>query len=274
MNKTKRARRRVLVLGITAGVAAAGCLGVVLAESAGAATPAASAGRAPSTYIVPTAAPSGLPTRTGTAAATASPSAPAGGSASSPSISSARQTPRAQLAAKQLPAAAAEKWVPVGTQSTRSIAGHDIGEIECAKVRGADIWTQQGFSGGDGQNVAIQDTFTFTSAGGAETAYRDFVAGMDTCQQITRALQTANKVPADARVTETASLADAAAWRRGWTGVMGMSAEGPQTNHIYLAVNGTRLIVLQFTEFPGQAAPYDTAADPQVLAMLETELAR
>jgi hypothetical protein len=34
------------------------------------------------------------------------------------------------------------------------------------------------------------------------------------------------------------------------------------------------LIVLQFTEFPGHAAPYDVARDPQVLAMLDAESAR
>jgi hypothetical protein len=55
---------------------------------------------------------------------------------------------------------------------------------------------------------------------------------------------------------------------------MGISAGGPQTNHFYVAVNGTRLIVLQFTEFPGQATRYNVAADPQVLAMLDAELAR
>jgi hypothetical protein len=294
MNKTGT-RRRALTVSIAAGVAVAGCLGVVLAESAGAATPPVSAAQARSTYVAPTSGPSSSPAASarvratvtpgttvvtgtpgkivtkGTAGTTASSPAPSAGSTSSPSVSS---TPQAQIAPKQLPAAAAENWVPVGTQSTRTIAGHDIGENECAKVRGADIWTQQSFSGGDGENVAIQDTFVFTSADAARSAYQNVVAGMDTCRQTTRALQTANKVPADASVTETASQVDAATWKRNWTGVLGMSADGPQTNHVYLAVNGTRLIVLQFTEFPHQAAPYDTAADPQVLAMLDTELAR
>jgi len=178
-----------------------------------------------------------------------------------------------QLTSGQLPALSAEKWVATGAPSTRSIAGHDIGENECAKVDGASTWTQQAFSGGDGQNVAIQDTFVFTNAAAARSAYQNVVTGMDGCQQTTRALQAANKVALDASVTETAGQPEAAAWKRSWTGVMGMSAEGPQTNHYYLAVNGTRLIVLQFTEFPGQAAPYDVAADPQVLAMLDAELA-
>jgi hypothetical protein len=55
---------------------------------------------------------------------------------------------------------------------------------------------------------------------------------------------------------------------------MGISADGPQTNHLYFAVNGTRLVVLQFTEFPGTSAPYNAAGDPQILAMLSTELAQ
>lgn len=161
----------------------------------------------------------------------------------------------------------------VGHPSTRDIAGHDIDENECAKVSGANSWTQQAFSGGDGQNDAIQDTFVFASAGAARSAYQNVAVGMGSCQQTTRTLQSANKVLIDARVTETASRSQADAWQRDWTGVMGMSADGPQVNHVYLAVNGTRLIVLQFTEYPGHAAPYDTAADPQVLAMLATELA-
>jgi hypothetical protein len=99
-------------------------------------------------------------------------------------------------------------------------------------------------------------------------------AGMDRCQQTTRALQAASKVPVDATVTVTASASNAEAWQRRWTGVMGISAGGRQINHFYAAVNRTRLVILQFTEFPGQAAPYNVAADPQVLAMLDAELAR
>jgi hypothetical protein len=187
---------------------------------------------------------------------------------------SARQAQQVQLAPRQLPAFAAEKWKPVGSPVTRVVVGHDIGENECAKVEGATTWTQLGFSGGDGQNVAIQDTFVFTSASAANTAYQHVVAGMERCQQTTRALQAASKVPVDAKVTVTARAPNAEAWQRTWTGVMGMSAAGPQTNHFYVAVNRTRLVVLQFTEFPGQATRYNVAADPQVLAMLEAELAR
>jgi hypothetical protein len=179
-----------------------------------------------------------------------------------------------QLAAPQLPGYAAEKWVPVGTRNTRTIGGHDIGENECAKVDGAETWTQQAFSGGGGQNVAVQDTFAFTNAGTAQAAYQNVVTGMRACQQVTRALQASNNVPADATVAGTANQPEAAAWRRGWTGVMGLSAAGPQTNHLYVALGGTSLIVLQFTEFPGHAPEYDVTADPGVLSIIEAGLAR
>lgn len=182
--------------------------------------------------------------------------------------------PPAQLAASQLPAVGSEEWKPTGRPSVRAVNGHDVGENECAKIDAASTWTQQAFLGGAGQNVAIQDTFAFSSPTAAQSAYQAFAAGMADCQVTTRALQTSNKVTADAVVTRTAIRTGGQAWARTWTGVMGQSAAGAQTNHYYLAVHGARVIVLCFTEFPGQAAPYDTAADPRVLAMLETELAR
>ena len=178
------------------------------------------------------------------------------------------------IPAPQVPGYFAENWVPLGIQNTRTIGGHEIGENECAKVDGAGTWTQQSFSGGGGQNVAIQDTFAFTSAGTAQAAYQNVVAGMRACQQVTRALQASNNMPVDATVTSTASQAEAAAWKRSWTGVLGLSAAGPQTNHLYMALAGTRLIVLQFTEFPGHAAMYDVTADPGVLSVIEAGLAR
>ena len=284
MTIERTARPRTLTLTIAAGVVAASGLGVFLAESAGATTPTASATRTQSTHIVPMGSAPSSPTveATGSAAAagpssqvsTANASVSAPGSAAASGVASTGSAQHVQLTATQLPADSAEKWVPAGTPSTRTVAGHDIGENECAKVDGAITWIQQSFSGGDGQNVAIQDTFGFTSAAAAHYAYQSAVTGMDACQQTTRALQSTNKVPADATVTETASKADAAAWKRNWTGVMGMSADGPQTNHVYFAVDGSRLIVLQFTEFPGNAAPYDVSADPAVLSMLGAELAR
>jgi hypothetical protein len=267
---TWRARRPVLVCTAALAVSTGGILALVLASSAGGATRPVAA-ETHNQHIVTMAPPRTLP-----AAAPRQNTAPASGSTkpADPLPPSARQAQQVQLAPRQLPAFTAEKWRPIGSPATRVVTGHDVGENECAKVDGATTWTQQGFSGGDGQNVAIQDTFVFTSASAAQAAYQHVVTGMERCQQTTRALQAASKVPVDATVTVTASAPNAEAWQRTWTGVMGISAGGRQTNHFYAAVNRTRLIILQFTEFPGQAAPYNVAADPQVLAMLDAELAR
>lgn len=295
MKQKSHARRHVLAVVAAVITLGGGTIALVMADSAGAVASAEPKALTSNTHIVPMGAATGTGSSASTRVTTAGAgpissastavSAPAGAGPTS-SASTAVSAPasvrtsaepasggRGQLAATQLPAAVAEKWSPVGASSTRSIAGHDIGENECAKVDGASVWIQQAFSGGDGQNVAIQDTFTFADADSAQTAYQGLVTGMNGCQQTTRALQVANKAPLDAKVMRTADSAQADAWERNWTGVMGMSAEGPQTNHFYLAVNGSRLIVLQFTEFPGQAAPYDIAGDGQVLAELTAELA-
>lgn len=175
------------------------------------------------------------------------------------------------LPASKLPAATAEAWKKVGSPSTRSIAGHDIRENECVAVHGASTWTQQGYIGGNGQDPAIQDTFAFGTSAAAHSAYMDFATSMAACQSTSRALQGSSNTSADALVRQTAALPAALSWERTWTGVMGISAQGPQTNHIYLALVGPRLIVLQFTEFPGNTAPYSVTGDAQVLAMLTTE---
>lgn len=273
MNRS-RSRRRALAVTVAAGVALAGGLGVVLADSAGAAAPPkasapASAFHSAQTAVQPISTSSAKPSAGATRSTAAAPTTEAVAKTLSSTLS---PSGKEQLNPTQLPAVTAEKWKAVGTPSTRDVAGHDIGENECAKVDNASTWTQQGFSGGDGENAAIQDTFTFTSAAAAQAAYQNVVTGMDSCQQTSRTLQAQNKTTVDASVTKTATRPDADAWKRTWTGVMGMSAQGPQTNHLYLAVNGTRLIVLQFSEFPGHAAPYDAAADPQVLAMLDAAL--
>lgn len=197
-------------------------------------------------------------------AATASPSP----TAPSPGRAGVAEPPPAAL-----PAARTQKWTPLRTPSTRAVTGHDIRENECVSVDGAATWVQQGFSGDSGQTAAIQDTFTFGSAGDAKAAYQRVISGMAQCQAATRKYQSANHVAADAVVKRTASLSSAVAWERGWTGVMGVSAEGPQTNHFYAAASGSKVIILQFTEFPGRVAPYNVAGDPQVLSLLNSELA-
>jgi hypothetical protein len=265
-----RACRRVLVCAAALAVPTGGTLALVMAGSAGGATRGVADGtHNPHVVAMP-------PPRTPPAAAArrSSGAASVATKPADPLPPSTGQAQQVQPAPRQLPAFTAEKWKPVGSPVTHVVSGHDIGENECAKVDGATTWTQQGFSGGHGQNVAIQDTFVFTSASAAHTAYQRVVTGMERCQQTTRMLQAASKTPADATVAVTARAANAEAWRRTWTGVMGISAEGRQTNHFYVAVNRTRLVVLQFTEFPGQATPYNVAADPEVLAMLDAELAR
>jgi len=253
--RLKRAwRRGVLALTVTVGIAGAAGVSVVLSEPVGATIPKPRAAWSQSADLVAMALPTS-PLTMGSATRLLA-------------------MQQMQLAAPQLPGYFAENWAPFGTQRIRTIDGHEIGENECAKVDGAGIWTQQSFSGGGGQNVAIQDTFAFTSSGTAQSAYQNVVAGMSACQQITRALQASNNVSVDATVTNTVSQAGAAAWARSWTGVMGVSAAGPQTNHLYVALAGTSLIVLQFTEFPGHAAVYDVTADPSVLSIIEAGLAR
>lgn len=231
-----------------------------------------------------------LPTPAGTAGA-ASDATPAAAPATTPARSAIRQpsatpstdsstapgdsAPRAdEIAASQLPAVQTEQWKANAPANTRDIVGHDISENECAKVVGAATWTQQGFAGGDGQNEAVQDTFTFTGSAAAQHAYTTFVEAMGTCQATSRADQSTNHVTPDAVVHSTGTAAEAQGWERTWTGVTGISAGGPQTDHTYVAIGGNRLIVLQFTEFPGQAAPYAISGDPAVLTMLEGELAQ
>lgn len=280
MTKNRRVRRALIVI-LTVAVAGGTATLAALADSANAAGSQIPVTRAQGTPAASSDAPRAVPSatlhaaHTGTSAPAASTSPGTTRSASgSATNASSRTVQQVQLNAAQLPARSAEQWTASGSPSTRVIQGHDIEENECASVDGATTWTQQSFSGGGSQNVAIQDTFAFSSASAAQNADQAIVSAMGTCQQTTRALQARNKVPADGVVTQTAESGGAVAWERTWTGVMGVSAEGPQTNHLYLAVGGSTLIVLQFTEFPGAAAAYDTAGDPQVLAMLETELAR
>ena len=292
--RLKRAlRHHVLALTVTVGIVSAAGVGVVLSGSVGATSPKPPAAWSQSAHFVAMAVPTSPSTAGSTVSAPptvasgprlhASGLSPVAGkfsTSNAPSAAEAQQVlamqelQQMQLAAPQLPGYFAENWVPVGAQITRAIDGHEIGENECARVGGAGTWTQQSFSGGGGQNVAIQDTFAFPSSGAAQAAYQNVVAGMSACQQVTRALQGSNRVAVDATVTSTASQAEAAAWERSWTGVLGVSAAGPQNNHIYVALSGMALIVLQFTEFPGHAATYDVTADPGVLSIIDAGLAR
>jgi hypothetical protein len=266
----RRGQRRLWLLG----AGAAACATVAAATIALTSPALSSAAARAAGDSEPTTQVASVPSYSAAASAPTVATSPSTSSLSSQNRPSAARKQPIQLSATQLPDAAAEQWTPIGEPNTRTITGHDIRENECASVHGARTWSQQGFSGDSGQTAAVQDTFTFDSRSEAQAAYQGIATAMAHCQATTRSLQSVNHTPPNAVVRQTAKLASSIAWERTWTGVMGISAEGPQTNHLYLAVSGAVLIVLQFTEFPGHAAPYDVARDPQVLAMLDAEPAR
>jgi hypothetical protein len=175
----------------------------------------------------------------------------------------------------QLPAFKAESWVAETPGAVLTVTGHNIGLNECASIDGATTWQQQPYESSGG-NSAILESYTFVSANAASAAAAGVVAGMHRCQSTSRALQAANHIPANAVCTETAHAADAEAFERTWTGVEGISAAGPQINHLYIALKGTTILVLHFDELnvSGSASgPYSVRNDPAVLTMLASLLA-
>ncbi|MFE5725141.1 hypothetical protein [Streptomyces erythrochromogenes] len=157
----------------------------------------------------------------------------------------------------------------------RQIAGHDIALNECASVHGAATWQQQPYLSSGG-NSAVLEIYTFGTEAGADAAYEGVRSGMGSCQATSRALQSAHRLTDDAVSRQTATAADAVAFERIWTGVEGLSAHGAQTNHLYLAAHGTRVLVLHFDELAEgspKAAPYDAKQDPNVLSLLTNLLA-
>ena len=178
------------------------------------------------------------------------------------------------VAPAQLPAYTAESWTAQGAGPVRVMNGHDVELNECANVDGAATWQQQGYLSSGG-NVAILETYTFGGAAAAGTAYASVLAGMQSCQATSRALQTSAGISADASARETADSPDAAAFERTWTGVEGVSAAGPQINHLYLAVQGSTVLILHFDELNSgtSSSPYDVRNDPSVLSMLTDALA-
>jgi hypothetical protein len=199
----------------------------------------------------------------------AAPSASATGSA-------AAQAPPAQpgpaaaahrLAPARLPADQAESWTAQKAGPVREVGGHDIELNECATVDGAVTWQQQPYVSSGG-NPAILETYTFATSAAARSAYAAVYSGMRSCQATSRALQAASHITPDAVSRQTASAAGAAAFERTWTGVLGISAAGPQINHLYLAVRGTTVLVLHFDELGTLTSPYDVRNDPAVVSML------
>jgi hypothetical protein len=175
----------------------------------------------------------------------------------------------APLAPARLPDAARSAWTSMGPSHTRT-AGPSVAVDECASVRGAATWQQQGYVS-TYDTPAVQDTFAFATEAGAKAAWTRLVAGLDGCRATSRALQSRNGLPQDATVTRTAATADGAAYARTWTAVPGMSAPGRQTDHVYAVREGAVLSVLQVTEISGTTAPgtaYSPGQDAAELAVL------
>jgi hypothetical protein len=172
----------------------------------------------------------------------------------------------------RLPAFTAESWTAQGAGPVRDVTGHDVELNECAAVHGAATWQQQPYVSSGG-NSAILETYTFGTPVAASSAYAGVLSGMKSCQGTSRALQSASHITPNAVSRQTASATDAAAFERTWTGVMGISAAGPQINHLYLAVRGTTVLILHFDELGHQATPYDVRNDPSVLSTLIDVLA-
>lgn len=194
---------------------------------------------------------------------------------SPPPAGSVSKTAQLVAAPAQLPAFKAESWVAQAPGPVLAVTGHDIGLNECASVDGATTWQQQGYKSSGGSS-AILETYTFKSAAVATAADTGVLSGMQRCQSTSRALQTANHITADAVCAETAHTARAEAFERTWTGVQGISAAGPQINHLYIALRGSTILILHFDELNtrgSSAGTYSVRNDPAVLTMLTGLLA-
>jgi hypothetical protein len=250
----------MMVVALSAGLALAAC-GTPSAAPTKAGAPASTGTTAPGGAHQPTAAPQAPRT-----------AQPVSGFAPDRSAS---KTAQFVAAPAQLPAFKAESWVAQAPGPVLTVIGHDIGLNECASIDGATTWQQQGYKSSGG-NSAILETYTFKSATAARAADTGVLAGMRHCQSTSRALQAANHIRADAVCTETAHAAHAAAFERTWTGVAGMSAAGPQINHLYIALKSTTILILHFDELntsARSAGTYSVRNDPAVLNMLTGLLA-
>ncbi|MGW2954704.1 hypothetical protein [Streptomyces eurythermus] len=283
--------RKALIVRTTLALSAVTAAGAAVALSTGAeaATPAAapapataSAHPTPGTTLgttpgtAPTTqAPTPSATRTDPAPATtphgtgSRPSPAAKPRTAEPTRHAAAPKPPAPLPPKSLPDSEAAQWKPMGPANTRPV-GPETRLNECATVRGAASWQQQGYVSAF-KTPAIEDSFTFATEAAATGAYQNLVTGLAGCQDTSRETQRKAGLSADARVERTAATADGNAYRRQWTGVAGMSAPGAQTNHVYLVRRGATVTVLQFTEMRTASGPrhsYDIRDDRATLATL------
>jgi hypothetical protein len=216
-------------------------------------------------------APSASPTRS---SATAAPPTQLTTTAAAPSPQPSPANSAFPLAPAQLPAFNVESWTAQKAATVERVKGHNIELNECATVYGPATWQQQSYVSSSGGDSAIFETYTFGTSAEARSAFAAASSGMKSCQSTSRALQVTAHITPDAVSHETASTADAAAFERTWTGVDGVSAYGPQVNHLYLAMSGTTLVVLQFDEFGKEPAPYDVRDDAAMLTTLLGVLTR
>ncbi|QMU76643.1 hypothetical protein GXW83_13705 [Streptacidiphilus sp. PB12-B1b] len=177
-----------------------------------------------------------------------------------------------RLTAAQLPDGAAEKWQSIAPPRTQTVTGRTIQVNECATVHGAVTWQQQAYAS-TFQTPAEQDVFTFASSSAAHAARLSLASQMDGCQTRSRTLQAAAHIAVDAKVTRTAATDAGSAWSRQWTGVEGLSAAGPQTDHLYAVQVGDTLAVIHFDQW-ASAHPvvYDTRADLSLLSAVTRQL--
>ncbi|MBB4921380.1 hypothetical protein [Kitasatospora kifunensis] len=205
------------------------------------------------------AAPGGVP---GGVPATATPTPPA--AVTAPAVST-------QLSADQLPAGAVERWQPLAAPRTQAVTGA-IQVNECASITGAVSWQQQAYVSAY-RTPAEQDLFRFQDGPAARAAYQNLLTQMASCQDQSRALQAKALGSSDALVTQTAATGQGIAWSRQWTGVEGISAAGPQTDHLYAVQQGSALAVVHFDEWAGVGtAPYSTRADGDLLTSVAHRL--
>ena len=186
--------------------------------------------------------------------------------------SSPSPVPAVRLTAAQLPDGAAEKWQSIAAVRTQTVAGRTIQVNECATVHGASTWQQQAYASSY-QTPAEQDVFTFAGSGAAHAARLALAAQMADCQAQSRALQAKSRVTVDAQVSRTATTDDGGAWSRKWTGVEGVSAAGPQTDHLYVVQVGDTLAVIHFDQWASaHGAAYSTRADLSLLNAVTRQL--
>ncbi|MED7951134.1 hypothetical protein PUR61_08320 [Streptomyces sp. BE20] len=205
------------------------------------------------------------------AAACGAPTGAPRGTHGPPPESRSGAAPDRLLPAALLPGAAAQRWRPLPSAAVRRTTS-GVRLNECASVVGAETWQQQAYVGVQG-TPALQEIFTFPDAATAQDSYRGLLDGMSDCQDRSRALQAKHGGVADTEVVRTAAIDRGTAWSRRWTAVEGLSAAGPQIDHLYAVRHDTALTVVHFDERADPAiTAHDTGADSDVLTAIARRL--